>query len=67
MSIQKYNRPYFYGGELNDMGEIRLLKAVITQALLDFQSSDKELQESAKIFLDSDDFKEYCRIIEGLY
>lgn len=67
MTYQKYNNPYFYGGYLADVGEIRLLKAIIAQALLDYKGRNVELKKDAKEFLDSDRFKEYTKIIEALY
>lgn len=67
-NINDYDRYFFYGGEHSEVPEVRLLKSVIAQAIVDAtQDSDKELQKEAREFLNSDDYKFYCKVLEGVY
>lgn len=65
--IMDYDRPYFYGGNLGDEPEVRLIKAVIAQAAMDYQSGNKELKESAREFFESKRFEQYCKLLEAVY
>lgn len=64
---KKYNRKSFYGGVFCAQGEIRLIKAIICQALKDSESESKTIKKEAKKFLNSEDFKYYCRLLDSAY
>lgn len=66
-NLMDYDRPYFYGGNLTDEPEVRLIKAIIAQAALDAKSSNIVLRKNAEEFFESRRFAQYCKLLEGVY
>ena len=66
-NIMDYDRPYFYGGDLKDEPEVRLIKAIIAQAAVDAQSSNPAIRKSAQEFFESSRFVSCCKLLEGVY
>jgi len=65
--IMDYDKPYFYGGNLTEEPEVRLIKAIIAQAAVDAQSSDPAIRKSAQEFFESSRFVSCCKLLEGVY
>lgn len=65
--LMDYDKPYFYGGNLTEEPEVRLIKAIIAQAAVDAKSSNPELRKSAEEFFESSRFVNCCKLLEGVY
>lgn len=65
--LMDYDKPYFYGGNLTEEPEVRLIKAIIAQAAVDAKSSNPELRKSAEEFFESSRFVSCCKLLEGVY